>query len=364
MIHAMICALVFTSGRGHVPLGPNEIDDLGGIAPRQFFELRIGEHVRVDNHAAFAAAEGNVDDGAFPSHPRSQRADFVKRHIGRETNTAFGRTARDGMLHAISGEDFNAAIVEQHRDMHGNLSRRRAQHLAHAVIDLEKLGGFVETGGSGKPGIFFVVEGNRNWGSERGHAVGLRFNYRGGPRGLCGLSLLYGTDADGLARNHHIYTAVLLAAGGRIVRRHRVALTQAGRGDGLRGYALRHDIRSNRIGALLREFHIIVIRPDAIRVPFQLNLETRIGQENSRYFGEFLARAWFQGVLVEIEEHVADINDQAALRFARLENQVQLLAQAFAKLRFFVLGLLALLLGKLRRGISALRVGLRGLLLR
>ena len=75
------------------------------------------KQVRIADHAAFAAAERNVDHGAFPGHPGSQRAHFVQRHVGRKADAALGGAARDGMLHAIAGEDFEPAVVELHRNV-------------------------------------------------------------------------------------------------------------------------------------------------------------------------------------------------------------------------------------------------------
>ena len=64
----------------------------------------------------FAAAERNVDDRAFPGHPGRQGANFIERHVGGESDAAFRRSAGDGMLDAIAGEDFEAAVIELHRE--------------------------------------------------------------------------------------------------------------------------------------------------------------------------------------------------------------------------------------------------------
>ena len=93
--------------------------------------------LRIADHAALGAAERNVDHRALPGHPGGQRAHFVQRHVGRVADAALGRAARDGMLHAIAGEDFEPAVVELHRDVNGDFLGGRAQHLAHAVVQLE-----------------------------------------------------------------------------------------------------------------------------------------------------------------------------------------------------------------------------------
>ena len=73
--------------------------------------------VGIADDAAFAAAEGDVDHGAFPGHPGGQRADFVEGDVGREADAAFGGAARNGVLHAIAGEDLQAPVVELHRNV-------------------------------------------------------------------------------------------------------------------------------------------------------------------------------------------------------------------------------------------------------
>ena len=70
----------------------------------------------IADDAALGAAEGDVDDRALPGHPGGQRAHFVERDVGRVADAALGRAARDGVLHAIAGEDFQAAVVELNRE--------------------------------------------------------------------------------------------------------------------------------------------------------------------------------------------------------------------------------------------------------
>ena len=70
----------------------------------------------------------------------------------------FAGTARDGVLHAIAGEDLQPAVIELHRDVDGDLLGGRAQNLAHAVVKVEALGSFVETHFGGDPGILFLLE--------------------------------------------------------------------------------------------------------------------------------------------------------------------------------------------------------------
>ena len=57
------------------------------------------------------------------------------------------RSARDRMLHSIAGEDLDAAVVQLHRDMNGNLPGGSAEHLSHAIVEPQTGGCFIETRG-------------------------------------------------------------------------------------------------------------------------------------------------------------------------------------------------------------------------
>ena len=114
MIHAMVCSLVFMSGAGTSLSGPMKSMSLGGVAARDALQFALRQQRGVADDAALGAAERNVDDRAFPGHPGGQRAHFVERHVGREADAALGRAAGDGVLHAIAGEHFDAAVIELH----------------------------------------------------------------------------------------------------------------------------------------------------------------------------------------------------------------------------------------------------------
>ena len=59
-------------------------------------------------------------------------------------DAALGRSAADVVLDAMAGEDLDVAVVEGDREVDGELSLRNAQDAAHAVIEVELLGGVVE----------------------------------------------------------------------------------------------------------------------------------------------------------------------------------------------------------------------------
>ncbi len=73
MIHAMVWALVLTSGAGMSFSGPMRSTSGGREAAGEALEFAAGDILGSTAHAALAAAEGDVDDGALPGHPRGQR---------------------------------------------------------------------------------------------------------------------------------------------------------------------------------------------------------------------------------------------------------------------------------------------------
>src|SRR6185312_17026989 len=105
------------------------------VTPRDALQLTIGQHGGVADHAPLGAAERNVDDRAFPRHPRSKSAHFVEADVRRIADTAFAGSARDGMLHTIAGEELNAAVIELNRNIDGQLARGIAQNFADTFIE-------------------------------------------------------------------------------------------------------------------------------------------------------------------------------------------------------------------------------------
>ena len=144
--------------------------------------------------------------------------------------------------------------------------------------------------------------------------------------------------ADGVTRYHELDAAILLTARGGVVRCDGIGFAHSGGGNVGGGDSLFGQEIAHGIGALLGELLIVVVGADAIGVAFQLELEARICQEDSRDLGHFLAGTGLQGIFVEIEEHVVDVDDQTASGFAGFKDGVQLGFEAFAHLLFFGFG--------------------------
>ena len=145
-------------GGGDVLLGPDEIEQLGGVAAGHALQLALRHFVRIADDAALGAAERNVHHRALPRHPARQRADFVEVHVGPVAQSALGRAARNGVLHAVSGEDFEVPVVHLHRDMNNNFAARTTQNLPQSFIKIQLMGGEVKAGGLRLPGISFLFE--------------------------------------------------------------------------------------------------------------------------------------------------------------------------------------------------------------
>src|ERR1019366_3920341 len=156
-------------GRGDVAFGPDKIDDLGGVAARDLLQFGVGEDGWVADDSALAAAERNVDDGALPGHPGGQRTHFVEGDIGSESDAALGRAARDRVLYAVAGEDFDASIVELNWNVNGDFPSGSPKPFTHSVVEFEPPGGILKARGGGEPWVLFVLQGYRLWRCKRGH---------------------------------------------------------------------------------------------------------------------------------------------------------------------------------------------------
>ncbi len=130
--------------RGNVFFGADELNQFGGVAARHALQFAHRHFVRIADHSALRAAEGNVDYGALPRHPAGQGADFIQRDIGRVTNAALRRTASDGVLHAESGEDFEMTVVHGNRDVHDDFAVGILQDLPESFVEVQLLGGQVK----------------------------------------------------------------------------------------------------------------------------------------------------------------------------------------------------------------------------
>ena len=116
--------------------------------------------------------------------------------------------------------------------------------------------------------------------------------------------------------------------------------------DGSLSNALRDEITANRFRSPLGQLQIVFIASDAVGVAFDGDLEAGIRLQDAGHARELLARAWLEIRAGGVEEHVGHVHDQAASRFARLEDDVELLLQLVTEL--------GALTFRLRRGLCRL----------
>ena len=145
-------------GSGHVLLRADELDELSGVAAGQALQFAARHVLGIADDAALGAAERNVHHRALPGHPARQGAHFVKRHVGRIAYAALSRTARDGMLHSVSGEDLDAGRCPGDRDVNDDFAIGLLQHAPQAFIELQLFGSLIEAGSLLLPGILFLLQ--------------------------------------------------------------------------------------------------------------------------------------------------------------------------------------------------------------
>ena len=105
----MCWEFVITSGAGTSAVGPT-FRAIWRTQPRQICSCSRGaEVVRIADHAALAAAERDVHDGALPGHPHREGPDRVERLLRVEADPALARAPGVVVLHAEAPEDLARA---------------------------------------------------------------------------------------------------------------------------------------------------------------------------------------------------------------------------------------------------------------
>src|SRR6266513_264717 len=84
---------------------------------------------------AVGAPKRNIHDRALPGHPSGQRAHFVKRNVGGETNPAFSRPAHVRMQHTVAGENFQLPVVHAHRNVQRDFFARPLQEAIESLLE-------------------------------------------------------------------------------------------------------------------------------------------------------------------------------------------------------------------------------------
>jgi len=104
-------------GRGDVPVGADDDADFAGVAPGQTLEFGFGQLARVDAHAALGAAEGHADHCVLDAHPAGQSHHLGQANVLMEAHAALARAARGIVLHAVTLEVRDPAVVHPDRNI-------------------------------------------------------------------------------------------------------------------------------------------------------------------------------------------------------------------------------------------------------
>ncbi len=127
-------------GRRHIGKRTHIAGNLAYPAAADPFLFLLRQMMGITHNPAFAAAQRNVHNSAFPGHPHGKRLDGVVCFLRVETNSAFIGTPRIVMLHSGSAEHLNRTIVHAHRYAEIVLSHRVAQQFAGCSIQTQLFG--------------------------------------------------------------------------------------------------------------------------------------------------------------------------------------------------------------------------------
>ena len=104
------------------------------------------------------------------------------------------------------------------------------------------------------------------------------------------------------------------------------------------------EVIADRIGSLFREPLVHRIAAHAVGVAFDGEPEIRVGQQDSGYFREFLARSRTKRGFARVKHHIRQVHDEASGGVPCGDNEIELLQQFGAQGFAIPHGLLELLI--------------------
>jgi hypothetical protein len=124
-------------GRGHVALGSDEVDDLGGVAARELLQFGIGEQLGSQITPPLPPPKGMLTTAHFQVIHEASARTSSSVTSGAKRMPPLAGPARERVLHAVAGEDLDAPVVQLHRDVDGDLlgGTLVRKHFAHAVVE-------------------------------------------------------------------------------------------------------------------------------------------------------------------------------------------------------------------------------------
>ena len=103
--------------------------------------------------------------------------------------------------------------------------------------------------------------------------------------------------ADGFAGDEKFHSPVLLTTCGVIVGGYRQGVAETSGGNRIRRDSLLHQVVAHRAGTILRQRLVHGIAADIVRIAADFNVESRVGEQDSGDFRQFLARSRLQRIL-------------------------------------------------------------------
>jgi hypothetical protein len=132
-------------GSRNVLVGPDEVDDLGGVAAGDPLDLGARQLGGVDPHPSLGASERDADDGALPGHQHRQRRHLSEVHIGRIPDAALGGTHGQDVLHPVAEQGLDpGAVIAAVGDGDDDRPLRHPQSLRDVGVEIHQLRHSVE----------------------------------------------------------------------------------------------------------------------------------------------------------------------------------------------------------------------------
>ena len=153
-----------------------------------------------------------------------------------------------------------------------------------------------------------------------------------------------GWTADGIAGYEKFHSPVLLPSGRAFIRGYWRGATKPFCTNGVCCHTLLHQVIPYRSRAILRELLIHFGAANIVGVTANLNIESRVREQNPGDLCQLLPRVRLQGVLSSVEQDIRHADNESASAVARLEDIVQLFGQSCTHGRFIVLRLMCILL--------------------
>ena len=144
--------------RRHIHVGAEFMGKLSDPGPAEPLLFAQAEKMRVADDPAAAAAEGEADQGALPSHPHGQGPDGVDRFLRMEADAALGGSPRIVVDDAKSTEDTDPPVIHPQRDEELMLFHRGTQERSRREVQSQPVRRPVELELSRDEGVerFFV----------------------------------------------------------------------------------------------------------------------------------------------------------------------------------------------------------------